>query len=261
MDNKSTKHKLFYSTLFLHQKIAGHFGGEVVFLPKNYFEGKVVTARMAYDEVSQSQSKEYKEQYDYIRYRTMELLAEEISRNKIAGDIAEAGVDYGDFSWIINGAFPDRTIFYYDTFEGFDDRDVKIEKDFNFTSNSFLSETNFKRDGFKSPYDQIDFVRSRLKHQEHAIFRKGYFPESAEKEKNRTFAFVSLDMDLYQPIKNGIQFFWPRLSPGGYMMIHDYNHREFQGIKKAVQECEEIFGKIPKLPIPDQGGTVVLTKV
>lgn len=257
----SWKHSLFFGSLFLHQKIAKSMGGELVFVRKDYLKKNVVTQPMAYDAVAANNYPKYREQMDYVRYRAIELIAEEIRRNHVAGDIAEAGVDYGDCSWVINSAFPDRRFFLYDTFAGFDGRDVAVEREHDFTSQDFFESAGyFKRDSFATPDEQTEYVKKRLKYPEQAVFRKGYFPETAAGEEDRRFAFVSLDMDLYQPILSGIEFFYPRLSDGGYIMIHDYNHREFQGIKQAVAECEKKFGPIPKMPLPDQGGSIVLTK-
>lgn len=256
------KHDLFYGSLFLHQKLAKLFGGELVFVRAGYLKNNIVTQPMAYDAVSQNICFEYKEQMDYVRYRAIELIAEEITKNNIKGDIAEAGVDYGDCSWIISHAFPNRKFFLYDTFSGFDKRDVDIEQDNNYTSSAFFKSTNyFRRSNFKTSMEQMEFVRQRLKNSDNAFFRKGYFPETALEETDRSFAFVSLDMDLYHPILKGIEFFYPRLSKGGYIIIHDYNHREFLGIKKAVEECEQKFGAIPKFPLPDQGGSIILAKI
>lgn len=134
----SIKHNLFYGSLYLHQKLAKHFGGELVFVPTGYLKNNVVTQPMAYDSVSQSMYSDYKNQMDYVRYRAIELIAEQIERNNIAGDIAEAGVDYGDCSWIINGAFPNRKFYLYDTFSGFDNRDVIIEQQQKYTSAKFF---------------------------------------------------------------------------------------------------------------------------
>ena len=241
--------------------MARHFGGELVFVRKGYLENNVVTQPMAYDIVSRNEYPAYREQMDYVRYRTIELLAEEIKRNHVGGDIAEAGVDYGDCSWVINGSYPDRTFYLYDTFAGFDERDVETEKNNGFTSEAFFESANyFKRSSFRTADDQVAYVRQRLPYPEKAVFRKGYFPETAVSETEKRFAFVSLDMDLYAPILSGIDFFYPRLNRGGYIMIHDYNHSEFKGIKRAIEECEEKFGAIPKFPLPDQGGTIVLTK-
>ncbi len=258
----SFKHDLFYGSLFMHQKLAKHFGGELVFVRKGYLANNVVTQPMAYDSVTSTMYPEYKDQMDYVRYRTIELIAEEIKKNNIEGDIAEAGVDYGECSWIINGAFPDRKFFLYDTFSGFDKRDVEIEQSHNYTSDDFFKSANyFKRNNFKTSEEQIEYVKQHLKYPQNAIFRKGYFPETAAGETNNRFAFVSLDMDLYQPILSGVEFFYPRLNKGGYIMVHDYNHREFHGIKNAIAECENKFGLIPKTPLPDQGGSIVLMKL
>lgn len=257
----SIKHNLFYGSLYLHQKLAKHFGGELVFVPSGYLNN-VVTQPMAYDNVSKNMYSEYKNQMDYVRYRTIELIAEEIRKNGVSGDVAEAGVDYGDCSWIINEVFPERKFYLYDTFSGFDQHDIEIEKHHQYTSIEFFESANyFKRTQFKTSEEQIEYVQKRLKHPANAVFKKGYFPETAREDENNLFAFVSLDMDLYQPILSGIEFFYPRLNKGGYMMIHDYNHREFHGIKKAVAECEKIFGIIPKFPLPDQGGSIVIVKI
>ena len=39
------------------------------------------------------------------------------------------------------------------------------------------------------------------------------------------FAFVSLDTDLYKPTLAGLEFFWPRMSKGGFIFIHDFGLR------------------------------------
>lgn len=260
-DNKmSFMRKLFDKTLVFHQMVAKRSGGTLEFVP-DYLKGKVQTQPMAYDSVSKNEFEHYNQFQDYVRFRTIELIAEEIYRNNVPGDVVEAGVDYGDCSTVINSVFHDRKMFLYDTFSGFDKRDVEIEEKNKYTTDSFFKSANyFKRESFKSADEQLEFVRSRLKHPENAEFRKGYFPETAVGEADRTFAFVSLDMDLYQPIKSGIEFFYPKLNKGGYIMIHDYNHREFKGIKDAVAEMEEIYGPFAKMPIPDQGGTIVIMK-
>ena len=49
-------------------------------------------------------------QTDYFRYRTFELLANEIIQNKIEGSVAEVGVFRGAFSRLINAKFPKKTL-------------------------------------------------------------------------------------------------------------------------------------------------------
>jgi O-methyltransferase len=47
-----------------------------------------------------------------------------------------------------------------------------------------------------------------MKYKENCIVRKGYFPETAEDLEDE-FVFVSIDADLYEPIYNGLCYFYP----------------------------------------------------
>jgi O-methyltransferase len=73
------------------------------------------------------------------------------------------------------------------------------------------------------------------------------------------YAFVSLDVDLYQPILAGLEYFYPRLSAGGYIFIHDYNNARFSGVRMAV-EAFLAHTHAPALPLPDFAGSLILTK-
>jgi O-methyltransferase len=211
---------------------------------------------MAYDSISPSIIEKY--EFDYCRGRALELVAEEIQRNGVGGAVAEAGVAAGDFAKYINQVFPERTLYLYDTFEGFNEADKKADLESNYTSAEFFESGNsFGGEGRDA---NMENVRSKMKNVENCVFRAGWFPESAAGEAGETFAFVSIDMDLYEPISAALQFFYPRLSPGGYIFLHDYNHREFQGVKKAVAEFEAANGKLSKTPLPDQGGTLIIVK-
>ena len=73
------------------------------------------------------------------------------------------------------------------------------------------------------------------------------------------FVFVSIDTDLYDPIYNGLLYFYPRLIKGGYIFVHDYNNDGYTGAKKAVQQfCKE--NQISFTPLPDSCGTAIIAK-
>lgn len=185
--------------------------------------------------------------FDYVRYRTLELCAEEINLKKIKGNIAEVGVYRGNFAEKLNILFGDKKIYLFDTFEGFDQKDVALEQKNNFSPGT----QNFSN-------TSVQLVLDKMKHKENAIIKKGFFPETAV-DVDDTFCFVSLDADLYQPILEGLRFFYPRLQNGGYIFIHDFNNEEYKGSRKAVMEfCEE--HRINYLPIPDNGGSAIISK-
>jgi hypothetical protein len=54
------------------------------------------------------------------------------------------------------------------------------------------------------------------------------------------YCAVSLDCDLYDPMKSGLDFFYPRLNRGGILFLHDYSSGHWPGSKKAIDEfCNE----------------------
>jgi O-methyltransferase len=93
-----------------------------------------------------------------------------------------------------------------------------------------------------------------------AVVRKGYFPETLlEPDREESFAFVSIDTDLYKPMYDGLEFFYPRLSKGGYIFLHDFNNSDYPGARVAVtQYCHE--HGVGYFPLVDPCGTAVLSK-
>ena len=225
------------------------------------------TRPMLYDTIDDSSLRKKFEKYeDYTRYRTFELVAEEIrkkfSPEELSGFcVAEAGVFKGDFAWIINEKFSECEMFLYDTFEGFDKNDMSIEASHSFTGDRKLNACiGYFGNPAETSEQRIETVKSKLNYIDKCHIRKGYFPDSAEKEKENRWVFVSLDMDLYKPMKEGLFYFWPNMVEGGYIFVHDYNNKDFAGIKQAVSELEQEYGRIYKVPISDQGGTIILCK-
>ena len=167
---------------------------------------------------------------------------------KINGDVAELGVYQGATAEIFLEYCRryERRLFLFDTYEGFSEKDI-VGIDINRDISQF-GDTN------------EHMVSERLGHDEHIRIKKGYFPESVDEETEKgKFAFVHIDCDLYQPIYSGLSFFWPRMSFGGMMVIHDYASGLWDGATKAVDQfCNEIG--VSKVLIPDWSGSVVLVK-
>lgn len=160
----------------------------------------------------------------------------------VQGDMAEVGVYTGEFSKLFNRYFPERKLYLFDTFNGFDsDRDLVNEGDIN----------NFKD-------TSEDIVLAKMIRPQNCIIKKGYFPDTA-KDVNGKFSLVSLDCDLYNPILAGLQFFYPRLVPGGYIFVHDFGSYHYEEVKTAVYEyCNKNSAAI--FPIVDRCLSVVITK-
>lgn len=184
---------------------------------------------------------------DYIRLSTLELVSYEINHNGVEGAVAELGVYKGKFARYINRYFPDRKLYLFDTFQGFAKTDITSELTHTYSS----GEQDFSNTSVKQVLRMMPFP-------DQCIIKQGYFPATA-KGLDEHFAFVNIDADLYEPIYNGLQFFYPRLNKGGYIFVHDYNNDAYKGAREAVERfCRE--NELNKLPLPDSCGTVVLMK-
>lgn len=153
---------------------------------------------------------------------------------------AEAGVFTGDFAKYINQYFPDRKLHLFDTFEGFDQRDIDKEKNYHYS----LSQAG----EYCNP--SIEVVMNKMIKPNNCIIHKGYFPQTADGITSK-FLFVNLDMDLYEPTYAGLHFFGDKIVQRGGILIHDYFADEFKGPKKAVDEYVAEKKNIFKVPIGD----------
>lgn len=145
-----------------------------------------------------------------------------VQGNGVPGAVAELGVYQGGSAHLIAGAAPERIVLLYDTFEGL----PPVEPGVPVTEHHTASE-------FSAPLSE---VWENLSCHRNLIYRPGFFPQSAETEKGVTFSFAHIDGDLYQTTRDALAFFWPRLSPGGCLVLDDYEWPDCPGVAYALRE-------------------------
>ncbi len=171
-----------------------------------------------------------------------------VLKDGIAGDIAELGVYRGNTARILAEAAraSGRRLFLFDTFSGFDDKD---QASVAAPSRSF-TDTSLETVKAFVGTDAVDYVVGR-------------FPDSlvqvAGVTDGRRFAIVHLDCDLYGPIAAGLAYFYPRLSSGGLLIVHDYSSGHWGGCAKAL---DDFLRDKPERPVllPDKSGTAIIVK-
>ena len=179
---------------------------------------------------------------DPVRFGSVSLALRDICENAIPGALAECGVYRGVMSKFIHDRVPERTLYLFDTFSGFDARDLDGSSDERFRDTS------------------VEGVLSYIGNREHIVVRKGYFPASAEELGTEQFAFVMIDFDKYQPTLAALTLFYPRMIRGGYFFVHDVNSPESDwACSRALNEF--LKDKPEKLvAVPDMWGTSVFRK-
>lgn len=180
-----------------------------------------------------------------LKHSVTECIQREIYKNNINGAVAEAGVYKGKTAKRINYMFPDRKLYLFDTFEGFfKEEQKKDDENGRFNLKIDFSDTS------------VDTVMSEMMFPQNCIVKRGWFPESAQ-DVNECFSFVRLDMDLYEPIKAGLEFFYPKMSRGGYIAVHDCRSKNFDGARMALLDfCRE--NNLNYINMQDELGTAVI---
>jgi len=98
----------------------------------------------------------------------------------------------------------------------------------------------------------LEIVKDNLKEFSFIEYHKGWIPERFHQVADRQFSFVHVDVDLYQPIYDSFEFFYPRLVKHGIMVFDDYGCTQFPGAKKAIDECLKKHDNPFFVPLPSQ---------
>ncbi len=174
-----------------------------------------------------------------------------LQKRGIKGSFAELGVYKGNTSAVLAwfASESSESLFLFDTFTGFEEKDLTgldVDKSISFTDTSI----ELVKTVLGNLYDPKNKI----------IFVKGWFPESIQPEhKEIFFSAVSIDCDLYKPMKAGLEFFYPRMVPRGMIFAHDYSSGLWPGATLALDEfCLE--NKLNMVLLPDKSGTAVLIK-
>lgn len=164
----------------------------------------------------------------------------------VKGDLAELGTYQGNTATILAtmARRMGTTAWILDTFEGFNADDLKgidaaHRMEFDDTS--------------------LEAVRA-LVGEDNTRYVKGHFPGSAAAmPDDLSFCLVHIDCDLYLPISHALNYFYPRLVPGGYLIVHDYASLAWDGAERAI---DEFFADKPEpvMPLTDGCGSGVVRK-
>jgi len=187
--------------------------------------------------------KRIRQYHDEVRYSTLALAVQRILDDSIPGAFAEVGVYQGVTSHFLHTQAPDRDLYLFDTFEGFPKQDLEVDRDERFTDTSMETVA-----AFLGPSPSIKF-------------RKGYFPETAVGLENEKFSLVMLDVDLYRTSIEVLNFFYPRMTRGGYVFLHDFNSTESdraisRALYKFMMDKPELI-----FEIPDFHGSALFRKI
>lgn len=150
------------------------------------------------------------------------------SLENVDGDVAECGTRFGKSAlFMIAAANRPRTFFLFDSFEGLSD--PTPGKD---TLDSAIDSRTGER-LFHNPSPES--VRERFAGMDVEILA-GWIPTRFGEVEDRAFCLVHIDVDLYEPTRDSLEFFYDRLTPYGMLICDDYGSGNYPGARKAMDE-------------------------
>lgn len=172
------------------------------------------------------------------RLGNLRRCVESVLREDVPGDLIEAGAWRGGAGIMMRGAlaaYEDeaRRVWVADSFEGLPKPDAERypldAQDVNYAADELavsLEEVraNFERYGLLD--DRVRFV-------------EGWFRDTLPDLSEEAWSVVRLDGDLYESTMDGLRHLYPRLSPGGYLIVDDFG---FENCRAAVEDYRREHG-------------------
>lgn len=155
------------------------------------------------------------------RLNNLHTAVETVIVEEVPGDLIEAGVWRGGASILMRGVLAaygvdDRLVFVADSFRGLPRPNPEAypadEGDVHFTYDALA----VPRKNVERNFEMYDLLDDNVK------FLEGWFSETLPSVKDRTWAIVRVDGDMYESTMDTLVNLYPGLSIGGYCIIDDF---------------------------------------
>lgn len=181
-------------------------------------------------------------------YSLYQLANLTLDRHRGKGDVVECGVWTGHSAHMVASLLKQRgfanKMLLFDSFQGLSD----------LTSLDYPERWSLNEKQVRVQREMVagseETARANLAEFDFIEYYAGWIPSRFPEVSGRQFLLVHLDVDLYEPFRDSIEFFYPRLVEGGAMIFDDYGSTQFPGAKTAVDEAisgmtPSFFYKIP----------------
>ena len=174
------------------------------------------------------------------RYSALRSAVEYILRHDIPGDVVECGVWKGGSMMAVANTLlahkARRHLHLFDTFEGMPPpTGADVARAEGATAADLLAKSDKKTSlvWAYSPLDEVKRNMRRTGYDESSVsYVAGKVEDTIPRSAPREIALLRLDTDWYESTYHELVHLYPRLCPGGVLIIDDYGH--WDGARKAV---------------------------
>lgn len=163
------------------------------------------------------------------------------SASLLDGDFVECGVSYGFLSSAVMEYLDwdrlGKTFYLLDTFTGIDPRFVtEHEREAGALEKSRLN----VRNGMYA--SGVDSVRANFAQWHNQRIIVGAVPETLDQVDASAVAYLHIDMNCAPPEVAALRYFWPRLTPGAFVLLDDYANRGRDEQRVAMDKVASELG-------------------
>lgn len=163
------------------------------------------------------------------------------SASQLDGDFVECGVSYGFLSSAIMEYLDwdrlDKTFYLLDTFTGIDPRFITDTE----RADGIIEKDEWRlRNGFY--VTSVDSVRANFAQWRNQRIIMGTVPETLDQVDANAVAFLHIDMNCAEPEVAALRHFWPRLSPGAFVLLDDYANQGHEEQRLAMDTAARELG-------------------
>ena len=178
------------------------------------------------------------------RLEHLQWCAERVFDDRTPGDFLEAGVCQGGASILLRAlqvayGEPQRRTWLADSFEGLPvpSHEADTKYDFSESKQPWLA---FSRAAVEDNFRTYDLLSDQV------VFLPGWFRDTLPAASVPALAILRIDADLYESTREVLLSLYDRVSPGGFVIIDDYD--AFAACRRAVQEFRRERGITAAMP-------------
>lgn len=185
--------------------------------------------------------------------------------NEVPGSIVECGVAAGGSmmmaaSTLLDRKSDSRDLYLFDTFAGMPPPDEKVDVNVRGDSAMLLWKAQDRGDRNDWCHASLDEVKANMARTGYPAARIHYVPGKVQDTTPAAappqIALLRLDTDWYDSTRHELEHLYPRLVPGGVLIVDDFG--QWQGCRKAVEEWRARVWPVPLLDRIDRLGVIAV---
>lgn len=176
------------------------------------------------------------------RLENLAALCDHLNENQIPGDFVECGTYKGGSAAVLSTRLGERHLWLYDSFQGLPPTNEKDGEDAKW----WIGECVGTIADLKAVMNTVGTSETAY------TIKPGWFETTFQQELPEQIALLHCDADWYDSVMLVLETFYPRISPGGCIVLDDFGY--WEGCREAFYDFCQRHGEKPVLERvgPDQ---------